>query len=101
MQTLQAAQLKNTNSNVFYTEMATKCWVRLGGTFSSQTVTMEESTDNSTFATFTTDATNQAFTVPTYKLYDLPGGIYFRFAVSNGGTPSIDSAVAGTGVKLV
>ena len=100
MQTLDTGVLLNASSNVFHTNVPTKCWVRVSGTFSSQTVTLMESLAGSTYATFNTDGTDQTFTAATYKLYDLPGGVDFRFDVSNGGSPSINVHVGGPGIEL-
>lgn len=87
-------------SSVLKTTCDCKVWIRVGGTFSSQTLTMKESLDNSTFAAFTTDGTAQAFTAADYKLYDLPGGVYFRFDSSVGGSPAIDVHYSGAGVRV-
>jgi|TARA_A100001391_G_scaffold192346_2_gene166550 hypothetical protein len=101
MQILSETLGADDTSKVFISQQHTKCWVYLSGSFSSQTVTLEASVDNSTFSTFNVDGVDQTFTAGTFKLYDLPGGIFFRFDVSNGGSPDIDIRVAGNGVKVL
>ena len=89
----------STSSSVIKSSVNGKLWVRID-TSSTGTITMKESLDNSTFSTFTTDSVDQTFTQDGYKLFDVPGGVYFRFDTGSG-SASVDIHVSGTGVSLV
>ena len=96
---LELATSLSGSSTAFRTTTDSKVWVRLGGTFGGTTVAMEESLDNSTFATFNVDGTDETFTQSTYKLFSLPGGVYFRFTTS-GGSPAVNVHISGSGVAI-
>lgn len=87
------------SSNVFHTSVNGQVWVRIAGTVAG-TITMKESLDNSTWATFTTDDVDQTFTGVSYKLFDLPGGVYFRFDTASG-SADVDIHLSGTGVEVI
>jgi len=90
----------SSSSTVFKTTINEKVWVRVAGTIGG-TVTIQETIDNSTFAAFVSDDTVPKFTAVGYKLFDLPGGVYFRLDVPAGGSPVLDVHISGQGVRAV
>lgn len=96
---LSSALGASASSTVFQTTTNTKCWIRISAS-TAGTITIKESIDNSTFATFNSDGTDQTFTENGYKLFDLPGGVYFRLD-TNGSSASVDIHIAGHGVKVL
>jgi len=68
-------------------------WIWVGGTFGSD-ITLQASWDGTTFFTFVDDTTAQVFTVDTFKLYEMPAGIFLRFLVGSG-TSDVDVYVEG------
>ena len=91
----------SSSSTVFKTTINEKVWVRVGGTIGSAAVTIKESLDNSTFSAFVSDDTAQEFSAIGYKLFDLPGGVYFRLDVPAGGSPVLDIHIGGAGVRVI
>ena len=96
---LQEALGGSESSSVFKTTVNGQVWVRISGTVGG-TITMKESLDNSTFATFTTDDVDQTFTDIGYKLFDVPGGVFFRFDTA-AGSADVDIHLSGTGVEVI
>lgn len=87
-------------SNAVQTTSPGKVWLLLSGGFSSQTVTLQYSVDRgATYATLTVDGAEQTFTATTMEQYELPGGVWLRADVSDGGTPTIDVRIGGHNVK--
>jgi hypothetical protein len=67
-----------TDSNVFRTIKETKVWVWIYATTFGN-ITMKCSLDNSTYRDFYPDGSIETLTSETTKLYDLPGGLYWKF----------------------
>jgi len=89
----------NETSDVFQTTIGGPVWVNVDGDLSSQTITMQRSPDNSNWDNAYPDATLATLTVlGEIRRYELGPGFFFRFVVSNGGTPDIDLYVDGAGV---
>jgi len=89
-------------SQVFQTTTETNVhvWVTAG---TLGTLVMQCSDDNSTFVTFYPSGVAAAMTGHTTggftRLYDLPGGVFWRFTVS--GTTDAVIRVSGIGVSLI
>lgn len=82
--------------------------VYLNGAFSSQTATMQFSHDGVNWATFSVDLNGSGTpTSQTWvgtaevnpRAFAIPG-VWFRFTVSNGGSPAIKPWVSGAGVVI-
>lgn len=100
MLALSTALAGGETSNEFETSHNTTLWVRLYGNFAGNTITMQESVDGSSYATFTDGTTDQTFTASGYKAFDVPGGVKFRFSM-NGSGGDVDIHIAGGGVSLL
>ena len=96
---LDSAVAGSASSASFKTTVNEQVWVRIGGTVGGD-ITMKESLDNVTYNTFTTDAVDQTFSGAGYKLFDLPGGVFFRFDTA-AGAAAVDIHLSGTGVRVV
>lgn len=89
----------NETSDVFQTTTGGDVWINVDGTLSSQTITMQRSPDNSSWNDAYPDGELASLTVlGEIRRYELGPGFFFRFVVSNGGTPDIDLYVDGAGV---
>ena len=78
----------------FETTKNGKVWLHVASTFGGGTITMQKSIDRGTnWGTFYPDGVAETFTIETTKLYDLPGGWYFRVindATADGTTCYVD-----------
>ena len=87
-----------TDSTVFKTTTNGKVWVWIyATTFGS--ITMKCSPDNSTYRSFYPDGVVATYTTEFARLYDLPGGLFWKFT----GNATTDSAViyiSGTAATL-
>jgi len=89
----------NATSDVFKTEIGGPVWVNVDGDLSSQTITLQRSPDNSNWDNAYPDGELATLTVlGEIRRYELGPGFFFRFTVSNGGTPDIDIYVDGAGI---
>ncbi len=89
----------NATSDVFQTTVGGPVWVNVDGDLSSQTITLQRSPDNSNWDNAYPDGELATLTVlGEIRRYELGPGFFFRFTVSNGGTPDIDIYVDGAGI---
>jgi len=101
MQFLHEALAAGATSNVLRTTIHSTLWVDIQGTFNTETVTMEYSVDGGlNYVTFTADGVDQTWTAQDQRVYNVPGGLYFRFTVSSGSGVDLDIHVDGTGLHL-
>jgi hypothetical protein len=79
MHTLTTAVDTTDTTGAFETTMSGKVWVHVVSTFGGGTVTMQKSIDKgANWGIFYPDGVAETFTAETTKLYNLPGGWYFR-----------------------
>lgn len=89
MQVLSTALAKNTSTTPKRLNKPAWLLIAVDGTFDGETLTMQYSWDNSTWATFSPDGTPVTFTAADQRRYFLTDDMYFRFTLSNGaGTPA-------------
>lgn len=91
----------NATSNAFRVDADRTTWVTVDGDLSSQTVGMHVSPNGTNYDALYADGNVVQFTVAgSSTKFDLHPGMFYRFTVSNGGTPDVDIYVDGA-VSLV
>ena len=95
--------LADTTSNVFEVTKDSKVWIHLAGTFGGD-ITMERFVLNlpggDTWGSFLPNGSAEIFTSETTKLFDLPGGVQYRFS-GGAGVTNVDILIDGNAIRLV
>ena len=101
MHTLATAVDTTDTTGAFETTMPGKVWVHLATTIGTGSVTMQKSIDKgTTWGSFIPDGVVESFTVSdATKLFDLPGGWYFRF-LNVGDTAATTCYVDGPHIRV-
>jgi hypothetical protein len=103
MQQIGQALAADEVSTAFRTSGPGNVWFRISSDTASQVVEIESSTTDASadFSTFNADGTAQSLTTDDNRMFNLPGGLYFRVVADTGNAGTVDCFVDGNRIALV